>query len=307
MKKFFFAALAVATVALIGCDNKPAVDDPNDDPIVEDTTGTNDPVVDDTEIAEQPVIEATEGAVTIVWCPVGFKPCADNQLVFAGDYNGYNTDPAAMAHFEAVEGANGWYKAVITPADASLTPVLAGKPCALAADGTFPSSWDHQWLNVEEGACEILEGSDEAVLEVEYEVESKLLVSNNSSVVYVKSYGFKTNPCVEAETYTVTFTATAPALPEGVTVYAVGDFNKWTADGTPMTYANGVWTVTVDEAPLGGGYKYVANGTWDNEELAAVEEGAECANAISNRSLVDVENVDVIANFKDITIARCAE
>lgn len=299
MKKFFFAALAVATVAFIGCDKK-TVDEP-ENPNGQDTTV----VIPETEIAEQPVIEATEGAVTIVWCPVGFKPCADNQLVFAGDYNGYNTDPAAMAHFEAVEGANGWYVAVITPADPAASPVLAGKPCALAADGSFPASWDHQWLNVDAGACEVIEGP--ASLEVEYEVESKLIVESNSSVVYVRSYGFKSEPCVEPEKYTVTFTATAPALPEGVIVYAVGDFNSWTADGTPMTYANGVWTVTVDEVPLAGGYKYVANGTWDNEELAAVEEGAECANAISNRALVDVENVDVIENFKDITIARCAE
>lgn len=297
MKKFFFAALAVATVAFIGCDKK-TVDEP-ENPNGQDTTV----VIPETEIAEQPVIEATEGAVTIVWCPVGFKPCADNQLVFAGDYNGYNTDPAAMAHFEAVEGANGWYVAVITPADPAASPVLAGKPCALAADGSFPASWDHQWLNVDAGACEVIEGP--ASLEVEYEVESKLIVESNSSVVYVRSYGFKSEPCVEPEKYTVTFTATAPALPEGVIVYAVGDFNSWTADGTPMTYANGVWTVTVDEVPLAGGYKYVANGTWDNEELAAVEEGAECANAISNRALVDVENVDVIENFKDITISKC--
>lgn len=302
MKKFLFAALAVATVAFIGCDKKP-VNEP-ENPNGQDTTVVV-PGGDDTEIAEQPVIEATEGAVTIVWCPVGFKPCAENQLVFAGDYNNYNTDPAAMAHFEAVEGANGWYVAVITPADPAASPVLQGKPCALAADGSFPASWDHQWLNVDAGDCEVIEGP--ATLEVEYEVESKLIVESNSSVVYVRSYGFKSEPCVEPEKYTVTFTATAPALPEGVIVYAVGDFNSWTADGTPMTYANGVWTVTVDEVPLAGGYKYVANGTWDNEELAAVEEGAECANAINNRSLVDVENVDVIENFKDITIARCAE
>ena len=302
MKKFLFAALAVATVAFIGCDKKP-VNEP-ENPNGQDTTVVV-PGGDDTEIAEQPVIEATEGAVTVVWCPVGFKPCADNQLVFAGDYNGYNTDPAAMAHFEAVEGANGWYVAVITPADASLNPVLAGKPCALAADGSFPSSWDHQWLNVEEGNCEILDGSDEAVLEVEYDVESKLLVSNNSSVVYVRSYGFKTDPCVEATTYTVTFTAETPALEAGQTVYAVGAFNGWAADATPMEFADGVWTVTLDGVKMGDGYKYVVNGTWDNEELAAAEEGAECATGISDRKVNDIEMSDKVENFKDITIAKC--
>jgi hypothetical protein len=306
MKKFFMAALAVATLAFVACEPKPGPDvptpDQQDTTVVTPDDPTNEP------IAAQPVVEATEGAVTIVWCPVGFTPCVDNQLVFAGDYNGYDcSDPAAMAHFEAVEGANGWYKAVITPADASLNPVLAGKPCALASDGTFPSDWAHQWLNVEEGACEILDGSAEAVLEVEYDVESKLIVTNNSSVVYVRSYGFKVNPCVEQETYSVTFTATAPELAADQTVYVVGDFNSWTTDANPMTLSNGVWTATVEGVVMGNGYKYVVNASWDNEELAAAEDGADCGKGISNRQVNDVEMIDVIANFKDITIAKCED
>lgn len=298
MKKFFFAALAVATVAFVGCEKKPV-----DDPVVD--TPTDSTVVEPT--SEIPEVAATEGAVTVVWNAVGFVPCMEgNQLVFAGDYNGYNTDPAAMAKFEAIEGYDGWWKAVITPADASLTPVLAGKPCALYMDGTFPSSWDHQWLNVEAGACEILEGSAEATLEVEYEVESKLIVTNNSSVVYVRSYGFKTDPCLAPETYTVNLTATAPALPDTCTVYAVGAFNSWTTDATPMTLVNGVWTATVEGVVMGAEYKYVVNKSWNYEELQATAEGADCAEGLSgNRKINDVEVADVIGNFKDITATKC--
>ena len=311
MKKFLFAALAVATLALVGCEPETCpvcgeekcvcenCDVCGKNPCECDTTGTTKP-----EKPEIPVVEATEGTVTVVWNAVGFVPCLENQLVFAGSYNGYNTDPAQMAKFEAIEGYEGWWKAVITPADASLTPVLAGKPCALYLDGTFPSSWDHQWLNVEAGACEILDGAAE--LQVEYEVESKLIVAKNSSVVYVRSYGFKTDPCLEPETYTVTLTASAPELPEGTTVYAVGSFNGWTADATPMTLANGVWTVTIDGVVMGAEYKYVANATWDNEELLEAAEGAVCAEGLSgNRKINDVEVVDAIGNFKDITIMKC--
>ena len=255
-------------------------------------------------LTEIPIIEATEGAVTIVWNQVGFTPCADNQLVFAGDYNGYNTDPAAMAHFEAVEGANGWYVAVITPADASLNPVLAGKPCALAQDGSFPASWDYQWWNVEEGDCEILDGSDEAVLVFEYYVEPKLLVSNNSSVVYIRSYGFKEDPCYEPKQCIVTFNATTPNLPEGFNGYIVGAFNGW-ASNTPMEFANDIWTVTLDSVEMGDGYKYLVNGIWEYEELAAIEEGAECAAGIYDRRVNDVVMIDKVEKFKDITIAKC--
>ena len=312
MKKILFAVLAVAMVAFIGCKPTPCPEC-GEYPCVCDTTevtvcpecGQN-PCVCPNQKPEIPEVAATDGAVTVVWNAVGFVPCMEegNQLVFAGDYNGYNTDPAQMAKFEAIEGYEGWWKAVITPADASLTPVLAGKPCALYLDGTFPSSWDHQWLNVEAGACEVIDGP--ATLEVEYEVESKLLVESNSSVVYVRSYGFKTDPCLEPETYTVSLTASAPALPEGTIVYAVGAFNSWTTDATPMTLANGVWTATIENVVMGAEYKYVANASWDNEELLEAAEGAVCAEGLSgNRKINDVEVVDAIGNFKDITIMKC--
>ena len=310
MKKFLFAALAVLAVAFMSCEPKPTVcPDCGKEPCVCeicDVCGENPCVCDTTttEKPEIPVVEATEGTVTVVWNAVGFVPCIENQLVFAGSYNGYNTDPAEMVKFQAIEGYEGWWKAVITPADASAEPALEGKPCALYLDGTFPSSWDHQWLNVEAGACEILDG--EAELQVEYEVESKLIVAKNSSVVYVRSHGFKTDPCLEPETYTVTLTASAPALPEGTTVYAVGAFNGWATDATPMTLANGVWTATIENVVMGAEYKYVANASWDNEELQATAEGANCAEGLSgNRKINDVEVVDAIGNFKGITAEKC--
>ena len=311
MKKFLFAALAVMAVAFMSCEPKPTVcPDCGKEPCVCeicDVCGENPCVCDTTttEKSEIPEVAATEGAVTVVWNAVGFVPCMEgSQLVFAGSYNGYNTNPADMVKFQAIEGYEGWWKAVITPADPAAEPALEGKPCALYLDGTFPSSWDHQWLNVDAGACEILDG--EAELQVEYNVESKLIVAKNSSVVYVRSYGFKTDPCLEPEKYTVTLTASAPALPEGTTVYAVGAFNSWTTDATPMTLANGVWTATIENVVMGAEYKYVANASWDNEELLEAAEGAVCAEGLSgNRKINDVEVVDAIGNFKDITIMKC--
>lgn len=313
MKKILFAVLAVAMVAFIGCKPTPCPEC-GEYPCVCDTTevtvcpecGQN-PCVCPNQKPEIPEVAATDGAVTVVWNAVGFVPCMEegNQLVFAGDYNGYNTDPAQMVKFEAIEGYEGWWKAVITPADASATPVLAGKPCALYKDGTFPSSWDHQWINVDaDHPCTIIDG--DAELQVEYEVESKLIVAKNSSVVYVRSYGFKTDPCIEPEKFTVTLKASAPELPEGTIVYAVGAFNGWTADATPMTLSNDVWTVTLEDVVMGAEYKYVANGTWDNEELLEAAEGAVCAEGLSgNRVINDVEVIDAIGNFKDVTIMKC--
>ena len=308
MKKIFFAAIAVASFALISCQPHNNPNDPNQGGGNDTTEIPNTPdTLDTPKPGAQPVVEATEGAVTIVWNTVDFTPCLDNQLVFAGDYNGYNTNPDEMVKFEAIEGYEGWWKAVITPADPSLTPVLQGKPCALYLDGTFPSSWDHQWITVdEEHACTIIDGPAE--LQVEYKVESKLVVSENSSVVYVRSYGFKTNPCAEPETYTVNFSVSTPVLPDTCVVYIVGAFNGWTADANPMTLADGAWTVTLNDVVMNAEYKYVVNGSWNYEELLAAEEGKDCAEGLSgNRKVNDVEMVEEVANFKDITIAKCVE
>jgi hypothetical protein len=73
-----------------------------------------------------------------------------------------------------------------------------------------------------------------------------------------------------------------------------------------MTLANGVWTATIENVVMGAEYKYVANASWDNEELLEAAEGAVCAEGLSgNRKINDVEVVDAIGNFKDITIMKC--
>ena len=122
MKKFLFAALAVMAVAFMSCEPKPLVcpdcgkepcvceicDVCGENPCVCDTTGNQ-------EKPEFPVVEATDGAVTVVWNAVDFVPCIENQLVFAGSYNGYNTNPDEMVKFQAIEGYEGWWKACLHP------------------------------------------------------------------------------------------------------------------------------------------------------------------------------------------------
>ncbi len=297
--KYFMGALALCSMVFVSCgpreEQNPSIVNPNDTT----STGGN-------ETSDMPEVAATEGAVTVVWNIVDAEVCSG--LVFAGDYNGYNTDPAAMAHFEAIEGHEGWYKAVITPADASLTPVLAGKPCALAKDGTFPSSWDHQWINVDDDhQCQIISG--DAELQVEYDVESKLLVTNNSSVVYVRSYGFKVNPCVEEVYDDVTFNLHVTLPVEGGDVYIVGD--AFEVQWDPAAYkmnkvdANN-WTVTLP-AVLGKSYKYVVNGSWDNDQMQAPAEGKDCSEAAGNMTLDFNLMEDEVYGFLNYGATKCEE
>jgi len=255
--KFFAVAMMACAVMFTACKK--------------DTPSTPDIKSDVPEVA------ATEGAVTVVWNIANIDDmCDEVGYVFAGNYNNYNTDPEAMVHFEAIEGYHGWFKAVIATEEA-----LQGKPCALAKDGTFPSDWAFQWIGLEDHPCEIVRG--DATLEVEYEVESKLVCGADADVVYVRSYGFKTNPCVDAVWDDVTFNLTVEIpVPEGGTVYIVGDAfeQSWVADAYPMNGQGSDWSLTL-KAVVGKQYKFVVNGSWDNDQMEYDEEKA-CVNKAGN-------------------------
>lgn len=138
-------------------------------------------------------VVTTENAITIVWNAIGFEPCIspDKQLVLAGDYNNWNTYPVDMVNFEPLYGHDNWWKAVVTPDEDAISPLLVGIPCGIAKDGTF--SWDYQWADVEAGNCEVISG--DAVIKKDAANQLQLHVHSNSSIVYIRSYGFQKDPC----------------------------------------------------------------------------------------------------------------
>lgn len=289
MKKFFLAMMAVATIALVGCKK----DDNSGGPIKSDV----------------PDVPATEGAYTVVWNAVGFSECVD--LVFAGNYNDWSTDPANMVKFEKIEGYTNWYKAVITDQSAAGIDHLEGKPCGLKEDGTFPSGWDYQWIGSEEKPCELIKG--EAEFQVEYTTETKIIMTGD--IIFVRSYGFKTDPCVKEETYDITFNLAVDAeVPAGKNVILVGAFeNSWVAGGEGAYVMERVdnqhFKIIMHDVALGKEYKYLVEAqdaegkyTWDNEMyLVAPEEGDECVAKAANLTVSDVEVNDQIAGFVGIT------
>ncbi len=252
---------------------------------------------------KMPQVAPTPGKYTIVWNAVDYSEC--NPLVFAGNYNDYNiTDVAAMAKFEKIAGYTNWYKAVITPTE----PIdqLEGKPCALATDGTFPLSWDYQWIGTDERPCEILKGDAEFL--IEYGFETKLIVKQIGSVVYVRSYQFKHDPCVVEPVYDVTFNlTTAQAMPADANIYVVGDFkeNAWEPGAYPMTRKDDThFTVTV-KAMIGREYKYVVNGSWDYEMMDFPAGDRNCSKTVSNLQITDVTMTDYVYGFRNINAINC--
>lgn len=142
-----------------------------------------------------PIAPIADDMIHIVWNTVGFKPCLKGNgspLVFAGDYNNWNTEVSEMVYFEPIEGYDNWWHAYITPQNTSSSPILRGIPCALVSDGTYDESYS--WANLDKGNCEVfytIEGNAWINNELE------LCVANTSSVVYIRSYGFKNDPCKE--------------------------------------------------------------------------------------------------------------
>ena len=116
--------------------------------------------------------------------------CSD--IVFAGSYNGWATDPATMAKFAPLEGFEGWYYVAVTDDSES----IEGKPVQLKKDGSF--SWDYQggdaaaW-NLISGKVDIVDG---------YSGECDLKNYSTATPVILTCAYFKNHnsPCV-AEVY----------------------------------------------------------------------------------------------------------
>lgn len=256
-------------------------------------------------VSDIPQVAPTEGAYTIVWNAVDYSEC--NDLVFAGNYNNYNIEPANMATFEKIEGYTNWYKAVVVPTES--IDQLEGKPCALALDGTFPASWDHQWISGEGHPCEIIRG--DAGLQIEYETETLLTIKQTGSVVYVRSYLFKRDPCVVEPTYDVTFNlAVANAIPADMQVYVVGDFveNGWVVDVYPMTRIDDTHFTATVKAKMYREYKYVANGSWDYDMMDFPEGDKTCSELFDgNKTINRVTMNDYVYGFKNVNATLCED
>ena len=155
---------------------------------------------------------------------VYFEEEVCNTLVFAGSYNGWNTNPADMAKFAPLEGFEGWYYVAVTDASEE----IQGKPVQLMGDGSF--SWDYQtgdadsWTVVA-GTVTVAPGySGEADLKGYSTAEPVIMIS-----AYFKNHQTPCGYVAEYKDYTIRLNAPFCAGADG-TYYnpaIIGDFNGW--------------------------------------------------------------------------------
>ena len=299
--KYLFGALLISAVGFTSCNG--------DDPIPP-------PEPPDPPAPTLPEVEAREGYVMIVLNTVNEAEVC-NGLVFAGNFNDFNTAEAIpFVEIEDFDGDGQWWVAAVPLADLDAgEEYLRGKPNQLNDDGSFPGSWDFQWFAQLDGAGDVINESEviegDAYVNEEFNGEMELRIREGAfdGVVYIRAFAWKRNPCVEPETFDITFRVTVPELPEEYVVTMNGEMNNWANDGyepIQLTRVNATtWEVTLSDVLEGAQYKYLLNGNWAYEEIAAVPEGEECAGGVGNRRVNDRTMNDTVANFRNVTATHC--
>ena len=176
---------------------------------------------------------------------INFQGEVCNDIVFAGSYNGWATDPASMVKFEALEGFDGWYVAVIpVTVNEEGVEVNDGKPVQLANNGSF--SWDYQTGDV--NSWELISGSVDIMSG--YSGESNLTNWSSAEPVILKSLYFKNNnsPCGDIVTYDYTINLKAPDC-GGYEPAIIGDFNNWVEGVAMAPIGNGWYQAVVNSMP----------------------------------------------------------
>ncbi len=226
MKKLFFAVMAIATMAFVGCNKG------GNDPIIPPTPGgdtTDVPVEED--IPE--VVAPAAGYVTIVInipanseCNgIAFKGTLDGAAwTGANEYLGEN-GPAAVAEcikFEPIQNFDNWFKATYKlgaaawgESDTHPATYMAGKLCLIYTDD---GSWQGQavdWAVNDEYTTVDNGQSNDGNIEV-----------YGSGLLYVKVGGWQSSECKVPEAYNLT--VIVPAFcQEEFPLEVIGSFCGW--------------------------------------------------------------------------------
>lgn len=148
-------------------------------------------------------------------------PC--NDVVLAGSYNNWITDPDSLAHFRRVEGFDGWYAVEVPYANASINV----KPAQLDNDGSF--NWDYISGDVD---AWIYKGGDQLSFSSGYPGEADVTIPSIGAYIYELAYWKNGNtPCAD-KSHNYTIYLMAPQC-ETVQPGIYGELNNW--GGTPMT------------------------------------------------------------------------
>jgi len=202
-----------------------------------------------------------------------------NDIMLAGNYNGWSTVLAEMYKFKPLVGFDGWYAVefpfVVTYDNYNNAIYPQGKPVQLDNEGAF--GWDNQcgdpnaWVH---------KGGREAFLSWGIAYEADIIYYSAGAYIYEMTYWkMHNNPCAEIIRHDYTIKLYAPNACEEMRPAVSGDFNNWDY-GVPMSAQTDesqrtFYTVTIN-AKEGQGFKIreVNADDWINQLQYKAEDGS---------------------------------
>lgn len=143
-----------------------------------------------------------------------------NDIVWAGTYNGWNTNIDQMLTFSHLVGFDNWY-AVEFP----YTEETAGVPVSLKLDGSF--SWDYI---CGPGNAWMYKGGKEAFITnvLDDKIDAIRFYDGAGVYMYEMTYWNQhRDPCVQLPVHTYTVNVYAPNACSDMKPAVIGDFNNW--------------------------------------------------------------------------------
>ena len=204
------------------------------------------------------VADLANDVVLCLYFPDDGSTC--NDVVLAGTYNEWNTNPEEMTKFEKLDGFDGWFIASFTFAEGA-----EGKAVQLKSDGTF--DWKFQTGDVD--AWNKLSDGKEANIVAGFDGESNVSYSEAGAYIYeIKYWKLHNTPCVYVPKHKYTFVLKDPFCeenPEFIPQVA-GDFNWDGIDMNEGTYEGDFAWILVIESEEGNAYKFKEKTLgWDNQ------------------------------------------
>ena len=227
-----------------------------------------------------------------------------NNVVFAGTYNNWATnDVEAMAHFQGVEGFEGWYVVAVTDESEN----IMGKPIQLSPNGTV--DWDYQTGDVESWT---LVSGTVSIMEV-FTGEADLQNYGTDEPVILISHYFKNHnsPCNEVRhDYTVNLKTPACTDAEGNSFAPaiIGSFNNW-AEGVAMTLneETQVYSYTFNDKEGGQfTFKAVGDTDWSNR-IQIINTDASGATTMVDPNIVLGTDVEINIDYSAGSYTLCEE
>ncbi|MBR1786844.1 MAG: hypothetical protein IJ756_06785 [Paludibacteraceae bacterium] len=268
-------------------------------PPQEDTTKVDpDPEPQPQPQGDMPVVEqvAGKGVVVINVAKINEGEYYCNGFAMRGE-NVAGGSWEYFVNFEAIEGFDGWYKAVVDLGEGGVDSegeavLYGGHPC-LNNEGGVPD-WNYEWTKSEEEIT-VLEQTTGDV-----HITNGNINFLSEGVIYIEmqGQGWKDTPCVEPDLFDIAVTVNTPAIPAEDKVFLTGAFDNWSGGSVEMTpnAERTVWTATLTQVQLNKEVKATLGG-WDENNSMRHDADKACWVGADNAVLDDLTVDFTVENF----------